>query len=391
MLPRLLYLGDVPVESSYHGSALLYRLLQQYPADRLHIVEGDLFAARTSRRLAGVRHATLAVGRPRLLHTRFHHWYSRWLLAGAGRRARQVAALLGKFEPEAVLTVGHGYSWVTAARYASQAELPLYLIVHDDWPRSVGVQEQAAVDRAFSAVYRQAAVRFCVSPGMAAAFATRYGASAQVLLPSRASGAVVFDGPAPQVGSPRGHRVFVFAGTLNSPGYVRLLRQLAVSLTRHDASLLIFGPLTADQAAAQGLSQPNVRLGGLLDPDSLLQRLRAEADILFVPMSFAPDDRANMRMGFPSKLTDYTAVGIPLLICGPADCSAVQWADAHPGTAEVVTSDDQAAIDRSVDGLLLDAPRRMSLARQAQLSGSRDFSAGAAAAVLHAALERHGG
>ena len=200
----------MPVESSYHGSALLYRLLQQYPADRLHIVEGNLFAARTSRRLEGVRHATLAVGRTRLLHTRFHHWYSRWLLQSAGRRARHVAALLGTFKPEAVLTVGHGYSWVTAARYASQAELPLYLIVHDDWPRIVGAQERAAVDRAFAAVYRQAAVRFCVSPGMAAAFATRYGVSGQVLLPSRASGALVFDGPAPQVGSPRGHRVFVF-------------------------------------------------------------------------------------------------------------------------------------------------------------------------------------
>ena len=39
MLPRLLYVGDVPVEASYHGSALLHRLLVNYPPDRLSVIE----------------------------------------------------------------------------------------------------------------------------------------------------------------------------------------------------------------------------------------------------------------------------------------------------------------------------------------------------------------
>ena len=46
-LPRLLYVGDVPVEASYHGSALIYRLLQRYPVERLRIVEGNIFPAGT--------------------------------------------------------------------------------------------------------------------------------------------------------------------------------------------------------------------------------------------------------------------------------------------------------------------------------------------------------
>ncbi len=37
--PRLVYAGDVPVEASFHGSALLYRLLADWPADRLMIIE----------------------------------------------------------------------------------------------------------------------------------------------------------------------------------------------------------------------------------------------------------------------------------------------------------------------------------------------------------------
>jgi hypothetical protein len=63
-------------------------------------------------------------------------------------------------------------------------------------------------------------------------------------------------------------------------------------------------------------------------------------------MSFNAVDRANMEISFPSKLTDYTAVGLPLLIYGPHYCSAVQWARENPGVAEVVTADNAETLER---------------------------------------------
>ena len=74
LLPRLLYLGDVPVESSYHGSALLYRLLQNYPPDRLRIIEGNHRNSVPERRLHGVLYRVLKVGWSRPLYTRFSRW-----------------------------------------------------------------------------------------------------------------------------------------------------------------------------------------------------------------------------------------------------------------------------------------------------------------------------
>jgi glycosyltransferase involved in cell wall biosynthesis len=383
-LPRLLYLGDVPVEASYHGSALIYRLLQRYPADRLAIVESNLFTPGTDRRLPGVRHHTLTIGRRRLLHSRLHAWYSRWLLAGAGRRAARVRAMLDVFSPQAVLTVAHGYTWVTAARYAERAGLPLHLIVHDDWPRVAPARH--IVERYFTRIYRQAASRLCVSPSMAEEYARRYGPAGTVLLPARAPDARVFDGVAARLRGAAGGPVFAFAGTINSSGYVRLLQQLAEQLARHDGTLLIFGPLTPAQAADAGLTAANITIMGLLPSSGLLERLRTDADVLFVPMSFADADRSNMRMSFPSKLTDYTAVGLPLLICGPADCSAVRWAHENDGVAEVVTSEDAAAMRAAVDRLCSDRDLRLRLAGTAQLVGNRDFSADRAEAILHAAL-----
>jgi glycosyltransferase involved in cell wall biosynthesis len=385
-LPRLTYVGDVPVEASYHGSALLYRLLERYPADRLLIVEGNLFPPATTRRLPGVRHATVSVGYRRLLNSRLHRWYSRRLLAGAASLATRVERAIDGFPVEAVLTVAHGYLWLAAARFAERHQLPLHLIVHDDWPRIVAEPFRQTVEREFARVYRQAMSRLCVSPFMADEYERRYGMKGTVLLPSRAHQEARKAATAAVSSDPRRGPVFAFAGTINSPGYATLLRGLAELLRAHHGRLLIYGPLTGEQASGAGLTADNIALEGLLSSGELVDRLRRDADVLFVPMSFAPSDRWNMRMSFPSKLTDYTAVGLPLLICGPAECSAVRWAEANPGVAEVVTSDDPAELRPAVERLCHDRDHRARLARAAAAVGNRDFAATTAESILHAAL-----
>ena len=99
-MPRLLYLADVQVEASQHGSALIFRALETYPADRLRIVEtGE--ASQAPRRLPGVAYASMPIGRRRWLHTRFHGVYSAWLSWRAASRADRVMASLSDFEVEA--------------------------------------------------------------------------------------------------------------------------------------------------------------------------------------------------------------------------------------------------------------------------------------------------
>src|ERR1051326_2228546 len=79
-LPRLVYIGDVPIESTYHGSAVLYRLLANYPADRLLVIEGDVsLPSQVEFRLRGVRYARLSVAHRRLLWTPLHRAYASWL------------------------------------------------------------------------------------------------------------------------------------------------------------------------------------------------------------------------------------------------------------------------------------------------------------------------
>jgi Glycosyltransferase Family 4 len=388
VLPKLLYVGDVPVESSYHGSALLHRLLQDYPTDRLLVLEPKALESLPERRLTGVAYRHFSSRGRRWLNTRFSRSVGSWLTLSASAGATKLRRLGHGFDPDAVLTVAHGYSWLAAARFATQARLPLHLIVHDDWPSMAPVLPwiRPWLDGQFGRVYRQAASRMCVSPFMEEEYRHRYGVAGTVLYPSRAKDCSSFDRAPRTYGKRTGPLIGAFAGNIFNAGYYRLLLSVAKRLEGRCGQLMLFGPHSSKSLKLWGLDRPNILPQGLLGSRELISRLRNEADFLVVPMTFDADgSESNMRLSFPSKLTDYTATGLPLLICGPEYCSAVRWAQQHSPIAEVVTSELVEEIDAAV--LRLESARhRERLGRAVMEVGNRLFSYGASVAILHEAL-----
>ncbi len=360
--PGLIYVGDVPVEASYHGSALLHRLLSDYPPGRLTIIE-TATESQTERRLPNINYISRPIGKARWLNTRFHPYAAAWFTHAAQRVGQQMSQSLNGFECEAVLTVAHGFGWLAAAQIAIERRVPLHLIVHDDWPRVADVAPQFRnwLDERFASVYRQAQSRLCVSPAMSRFYEKRYGAPAKVMYPSRAADCADFAEPPARLADRDHQFTIAFAGTINSHGYVRALTVLQKALEPVDGRLLIFGPPTSDVASC-----------GLLSSDELITRLREEADALFVPMSFDAADRANMEMAFPSKLADYTATGVPLLIYGPGYCSAVAWARENPGVAEVVESEPD--LSAAINRLVTNPDHRIALGKRALSTGREYFS-----------------
>jgi glycosyltransferase involved in cell wall biosynthesis len=367
--PRIAYVGDVPVEASYHGSALLHRLLSDYPADRLAIIE-TATESQSQRRLPNINYVSRPISKQRWLNTRFHPYAVAWFTHAAQRVAPHLSQSMNGFECESVLTVAHGFGWLAAAQVANKRRVPLHLIVHDDWPRVADIAPQFRnwLDDRFASVYRQAQSRLCVSPAMSRFYEKKYGAPATVIYPSRATDCADFAEPPARLADRDNQFTIVFAGTINSRGYVRALTALQKALEPVDGRLLIFGPLTSEAA----LSHRNTESRGLLSSDELLMRLREEADALFVPMSFDASDRANMEMAFPSKLADYTATGVPLLIYGPSYCSAVVWAHENPGVAEVVEAETDLA--SAIARLANNSDHRISLGKRALETGRQYFT-----------------
>ncbi len=384
-LPNLLYVGDVPVEASHHGSALLYRMLEHYPGDRLRVIECGQ-PSRPERRLAGVQYFALPIGRRRWLNSRLHAVYSGWLSLTAATRVSRAVTTLGDFRPTAVVTVCHGYGWLLAAALAQHLGRPLHLIVHDDWPRLSGVASSVHgwLERRFVRVYAQAQTRLCVSPFMAEEYEHRYGVPGDVLYPFRSSGCPVFD-VKPTLGIAERPIVIGYGG--NSGADIAAgLKDLARALGSVNAHVVVFGPFNErDQRELLAIS-PLFSFRGLVPYQEMIRGLRAEADLLFVPMAFGAASRDNMIVSFPSKLTDYTAIGLPLLIYGPPYCSAVRWARMHAPVAEIVDCEGAAPLSEAVRQIVNNPGRQRELSERALEVGAACFDAAAGRRRFYTAL-----
>lgn len=389
-LPRLVYVGDVPVEASQHGSALMFRALEDYPAEQLRIVETGV-ASQSHRRLPGVAYSAVPIGNRRWLNSRVHGPYSAWLTATARGYGGRVASALADFRPEAVVTVGHGYGWLTAAAVAERLGVRLHLIVHDDWPRvsAIAVPLRGWLDRRFGEVYRMARTRLCISPFMSEIYQQRYGAAGSVMYPSRSNDAAVFAPRAPRSINGRDPIVVGYGGN-SGPEMMSCLRDLAGALPNLAARVEVFGPFDEPAKAELLALSPAFTFHGFVPYGQMIAGLRETADVLFVPMTFEPGDRDNMSVSFPSKLADYTATGLPLLAYAPAYSSAARWARAHGDVAAVVDRRGAAPLRQALAQLKSDPDGRGRLAQRASEVGAACFGPDAARRVLHAALAVHG-
>jgi hypothetical protein len=388
-LPKLCYLGEVPVECSYHGSALLWRLFENYPSKDLMIVEG-FYRSSVERRLPGVRYFyPPPPGIGRMLRTRYAIPVSEILYRTIPILAAIVLPRVAYWRPEAIITVCHGLFWLVAAKVANTLKVPLHLIVHDHVPDTVVAERlRDGVSHDFGQVYSTAATRFCVSEGMVSEYERMFGIAGQVLYPSRARSPLYQASRATCCSIASRSLTGVFAGTVTGPGCADALAVLARQLARIGGKLVIYAVFSRAQAAASGLDLPNVELRGVVPVRVLRDECQKGADFLYVPMKFGEDASVNARIGFPSKLADYTEMGLPLLIRGPEYCSAVRWARKNPGVAEVVGTEEEGALFEAIQRLSNPDTRR-TLAEEALRIGELYFSHSRAESILFSALARN--
>jgi hypothetical protein len=80
------------------------------------------------------------------------------------------------------------------------------------------------------------------------------------------------------------------------------------------------------------------------------------------------------RTHFPSKLAEYLALGLPLLLFGPAHATGIRWGLMHPGAALTITRDDSATWAAAMVRLRDDPGLRCALAEEGLRAGDKDFA-----------------
>jgi hypothetical protein len=99
-------------------------------------------------------------------------------------------------------------------------------------------------------------------------------------------------------------------------------------------------------------------------------------------MDFDPDTRAHQEVNFPSKLTDYTAAGLPILMWAPPYSGGGRWALENPDTVALADQPDIACLRAAVDRLVSDPDTRRRAGQAALDAGRRYFGSAVARRVL---------
>jgi len=384
-LPRLVYISDVPLESHMHGSLLMYRLLQRYPAERLRVLE-VLAVSNRSRRLADVSYSSVGtlVGRAR--STRFSAFVDTFCLPPLLSCPWPLDVFWPGFKPQAVLTVGHGAGCLVASRYALNRRLPLHLVAHDDVRRFLPTSASRNwTERKFAAAYQYASSRLCVSPKLEQVYCERYGVSGSVLYPASGDDTPVFETPSegPGLGQPF---TIAFAGNVFSLGQLQLLVKASEMLARMGGKLLLFGPHERSRLEAAGMNLAVTVLRGTLKSVDLIEVMRLEAHALLLPWTFEPNEVVELSLSFPSKLTDYMATGLPILVWGPRDNPVDAWMKEVPETMVGITDALPESFLQALASLAGDKGRRLKFGQRSLAAGKRFFSPDVAARKFEAAL-----
>ena len=338
-IKKVLYISEVPVELSRAGATLVYRLLEQYPPDKLLIIQTS--NSINDHRLENVRYIRS--------ESKLIYLLKRLKLTQLGNLVnillkRRISARFEKsirdFRPDAVITVTFNLSWLTAYRISRQYKIPLLLLLHDDY---LGTENygwlQSYITAKFRKAYLHAQSCFCISPQMEEYYHNIYGKKGQVIYPSRGKNDSTFFIDWEKV-QEKANLNFCYAGSIGTTDFLPLMNELAGILGRHGHTLTLFADVsTISMQKYQHLFMPHVRFENMAHPDILKKYIYEHVDVNILLNSFQHEDL--FKLNFSSKIVDYTAVNLPVLFWGAPTSGILSWALKRNYPCMIIRNDNQ--------------------------------------------------
>ena len=383
-LPRVLLLTREIPQGANAGSQQLLRVLQDYPADRLLVIGP---ASVPGAALLNCEYVAYPLPVTRWISTRFHTWVNLANALGLVPRPRRawLRKKVASFRPDLVVTVMDCFSYYSiAASVARQHNLPLLTITMDrpdSFERVHRLWRRVQFDR-IGRIYRQAACNLGVSRQMSVWLRRVFHAKAETH----------YFAPTTDIpkGNPAdccttrasGRFVLGYAGSLEY-GYERQIAALLPELEATDVTLRVYS------AHANRLpSSPALELRTFLPVKTLWKELLESCDALLLPYPFTHEDATLYRTHFPTKLSEYYTLGLPILLLGPSYATGIRWGLDHPGSALVVTDANPVQWRQALLQLKQQPELRVRLASSAQQIAAESFSPTISHRQFHQAMAR---
>jgi hypothetical protein len=366
---RIAIITSETPNSAHAGSMQLLRVFEGYPADHLVVLGPRPPAAA---RLLKCEYRRLHFPIMRLRNTRLHvpAMTAVMCLPFLRRSPDHVARLLRRFQPEAVFTVMDNFShYYTAYSFAASRGLPLLTVTMDEPDSFERIhpgfrrQQHSRIRR----LYHYAETNLCVSRQMTAHIAKTFLCRTETFQFGPPDGAA----PRPVEESRRLRRqdrlVVGYAGSL-SYGYGEALERIARSVRDLPVTVRIY---SRDRPVWSDL--PAVEYAGFHPSEELWPLVQRECDASLLVYGFDYWDSRLYRTHFPTKLSEYAWLGMPMVMVGPEHATGIIWGREHPAAAIVETDPQLASLPGLLACLRQDPAKRTEMAAAAAHAASMEF------------------
>jgi glycosyltransferase involved in cell wall biosynthesis len=215
-----------------------------------------------------------------------------------------------------------------------------------------------------------------ISPAMCAHLESAYGVKCELLLPTLDSDASSASSAAPaRPSSAGGAEVrIIYTGAIYG-AQLDALRNLVRALNADSASpnlsLTLYTSLEEAALREMGLTGANIRRGYV--PSVEMPSVLSAADVLFLPLSFTPDQRHVVETSLPTKLAEYLASGTPILVHAPPYASVAKYCREHR-FGLIVDTPDPVRLGQALRQLASDPKLREELSRNARATFAANHS-----------------
>lgn len=352
--PKILIISSQIPQTIHAGSLQLYRVLENYPKENLRSI-GPIEAK--AEQLSQSYDPTLLP--IRLTTTRFAQLANtlNTFRILPDLSVRRIEKLLGDFEPDLIITLIEILPYAFAAlRYAKAMGLPLMTITMDKpgdftyiYPRFKNAQLQRMQE-----IYQYAAVSLGVSKEMAEYIRATFNTHSDVLYFCPPEGLTARH-PQKAAALRNGTTLTIgYAGSL-SLGYGQQLTSMVETFEKAGIKINIYS------IHQPSFSSPAITYRGSFTQYEVWERIKEECDAVILPYYFhyGTKDTSVYSTHFPTKLSEYLTLGMPVIIIGPEWATGVKWAKAHPDDVLSSAKEDHDELIEIFNKLKTDAALRL--------------------------------
>ncbi len=383
---RVLYISDVPPYGESRGGAVIvYRLLKSVPANQLVVLETNYFKKdvdyNSNYPLPGVKYLNIGYPLIRLRNTRLTQLYSICIIKFRGCFYKKLEKIIRDYNITKIITVSHGYMYYIATGLAQKKNIRCFAIHHDLYSKTINIYKDSFVlniRSLFANAYKHNTINFCISPFMQTAYDKIFSGNSVVLYPNRDIDAFVNYNKehSMSLSKSRNELTFAYVGTITSKSVLTLIESFSNHIGQFGHKLKLLSNVNSEILKSLQLKYNNLTISPWIASDQLLEYLCCSTDVLLLLQDNEPESIDAISINFPSKLTDYTQTGLPILIIGPKLGSAYKFGKLNDQAFWTISADGIIDFDKfnQIFAEMRDYKNRVNMGIEASLIGERIFS-----------------